>query len=196
MRIDYKVPTKPERRICLVVVDMQECFFEEEGSKEKHMEAIRNIREAMDSFYEHGRDVFVIRYMGDTHSEKEDKSIIGELGDISRFKIVEKYHMSAFQNTNLTDLMISRGYDSALICGAYADHCVMSTYWSAYEHDMSPFLLEGALIAYSDEKLSAALKICMTFTREEMEENLRTTVIEPGCNNTTNRMKRKYWYLK
>ena len=58
------------------------------------------------------------------------------------------------------------------------------------------FLLEGALIAYSDEKLSAALKICMTFTREEMEENLRTTVIEPGCNNTTNRMKRKYWYLK
>ena len=47
MKIDYKVPTKPERRMCLVVIDMQECFFEEEGSKEKNKEAIGNIAKAI-----------------------------------------------------------------------------------------------------------------------------------------------------
>ena len=196
MKIEYKVPTKPERRMCLAVIDMQECFFEEESWKENNRKAIDNIAKAIKAFDDHGRDVFIIRYMGDTHSEKEDKSIIKELGDLSKYRVVEKYHMSAFQNTNLADLMIAGGYDTVLICGAYADHCVMATYWSAYEHDMSPFLLQDALIAYSDENLSAALRICMSFTMDEMEENLRTTTIEPGCNNTNNRMKRKYWYLK
>ena len=195
MRIDYKVPEKPQRRMCLIVVDMQECFFEEDDAKEKNRDAIDNIAKAIRSFREHGRDVFIIRYLGDTHSEKEDKTIIKEIGDISGLQIVDKYHMSAFQNTNLADLMINKGYDSVLICGAYADHCVMSTYWSAYEHDMSPFILSGAVIAYTEENLAAALKICMTFTMEEMEENLRTTKIEPGSGSTTNRMKRKYWYL-
>lgn len=195
MKIDYKVPEKHERRMCLIVVDMQECFFEEDDTKEKNRAAIDNIAKAIRSFREHGRDVFIIRYLGDTHSEKEDKTIIKEIGDISGLQIVDKYHMSAFQNTNLADLMINKGYDSVLICGAYADHCVMSTYWSAYEHDMSPFILSGAVIAYTEENLAAALKICMTFTMEEMEENLRTTKIEPGSGSTTNRMKRKYWYL-
>ena len=196
MKIEYKVPTKPERRMCLVVIDMQECFFEEEGSKEKNKEAIENIAKAIRSFREHSRDVFIIRYMGDTHSEKEDKSIIKEIGDISDLKIVDKYHMSAFQNTELTDLVINNGYDTVLLCGAYAEHCVMASYWSAYERDISPFLLEDAVIAYTPEKLSSAFKICGTFTMDEMEENLRTTTIEPGCNSTNNRMRRKYWYLK
>ena len=196
MRIDYKVPEKPQRRMCLTVIDMQECFFEEDDAKDKNREAIDNIAKAIKSFREHGRDVFIIRYLGDTHSEKEDKTIIKEIGDISGLQIVDKYHMSAFQNTNLADLMINKGYDSVLICGAYADHCVMSTYWSAYEHDMSPFILDGAVIAYTEENLAAALKICMTFTMEEMEENLRTTMIDPGSGSTTNRMKRKYWYLQ
>ena len=195
MRIDYKVPEKPQRRMCLTVIDMQECFFEEDDAKDKNREAIDNIAKAIKSFREHGRDVFIIRYLSDTHSEKEDKTIIKEIGDISGLQIVDKYHMSAFQNTNLADLMTNKGYDSVLICGAYADHCVMSTYWSAYEHDMSPFILDGAVIAYTDENLAAALKICMTFTMEEMEENLKTTKIEPGSGSTTNRMKRKYWYL-
>ena len=144
MKIDYKVPTKPERRMCLIVIDMQECFFEEDDSKEKNRKAIDNIAKAIRSFREHDRDVFIIRYLGDTHSEKEDKTIIKEIGDISGLQIVDKYHMSAFQNTNLADLMTNKGYDSVLICGAYADHCVMATYWSAYEHDMSPFILSDA----------------------------------------------------
>lgn len=196
MKIDYKVPTKPERRMCLIVIDMQECFFEEDDSKEKNRKAIDNIAKAIRSFREHDRDVFIIRYLGDTHSEKEDKTIIKEIGDISGLQIVDKYHMSAFQNTNLADLMTNKGYDSVLICGAYADHCVMATYWSAYEHDMSPFILSDAVIAYSDENLDAALRICMSFTMDEMDENLRTTRIEPGSGSTTNRMKRKYWYLQ
>ena len=196
MKIDYKVPTKPERRMCLIVIDMQECFFEEDDSKEKNRKAIDNIAKAIRSFREHDRDVFIIRYLGDTHSEKEDKTIIKEIGDISGLQIVDKYHMSAFQNTNLADLMTNKGYDSVLICGAYADHCVMATYWSAYEHDMSPFILSDAVIAYSDENLDAALRICMSFTMDEMDENLRTTRIEPESGSTTNRMKRKYWYLQ
>ena len=73
MKIDYKVPEKHERRMCLIVVDMQECFFEEDDAKEKNRAAIDNIAKAIRSFREHGRDMFIIGYLGDTHSEKEDK---------------------------------------------------------------------------------------------------------------------------
>ena len=194
---DYKVPTKAQRKVCLIVVDMQNCFFnDDESSKITYKQEIENIAEAIRLFHEHSRDVFVIKYVGETHSISKDMNFIEELGELNPCTVIEKHHMSAFQNTQLPDLIIERGYDTALICGAYAEHCVMATYWTAFQHDITPYLLSGGVIAYTREKERSAEDVCSLYTMEDVMENLRTTTIDHECNNTKNRMRRKYWYLE
>ncbi len=194
---DYKVPTKAQRKVCLIVVDMQNCFFnDDESSKITCKQEIENIAEAIRLFHEHSRDVFVIKYVGETHSISKDMNFIEELGELEPCTIIEKHHMSAFQNTQLPDLIVERGYDTALICGAYAEHCIMATYWTAFQHDITPYLLSGGVIAYTKEKERSAEDVCSLYTLDDVMENLSATTIDPECNNTKNRMRRKYWYLE
>ena len=193
---DYKVPTNAQRKICLVVVDMQNCFFnDDESSKTENKKEIENIAEAIRLFHENSRDVFVVRYMGDTHSVSKDMDYIEELGELEPCTYIEKYHMSAFQNTNLPDLITRKGYDSALICGAYAEHCVMASYWTCFEHDISPFLLADGVIAYDKKKQKSAEDVCMTFTMDDVRENMKTATIDPEYNSSTNKIRRKFWYV-
>ena len=72
----------------------------------------------------------------------------------------------------------------------------MATYWTAFQHDITPYLLSGGVIAYTREKERSAEDVCSLYTMEDVMENLRTTTIDHECNNTKNRMRRKYWYLE
>ena len=192
----YNVPSKAQRKICLVVVDMQNCFFDEdEHLKELNQKEIENIAEAIRLFHEHSRDVFMIQYIGETQSICKDMNFIKELGDVEPCTVVEKHHSSAFFNTLLSDLVVERGYDSVLICGAYAEHCIMSTYWNAINCDITPYLLSGGVIAYVKERQKSVEDICSVFTMDDLRENLKTATIDPEYNSTTNRMRRKYWYV-
>ena len=194
---DYKVPTNAQRKICLVVIDMQNCFFnDDESSKVTYKEEIGNIAKAIRLFHEHSRDVFIIKYVGETHSISKDMNFIEELGELEPCTIIEKHHMSAFLNTQLPDLVFERGYDSVLICGAYAEHCVMATYWTAFQFDLSPFLLSGAVIAYNKEKQRSAEDVCSLFTMDDMVANLNTATIDHVYNLTKNRLRRKYYYIE
>ena len=194
---DYKVPTKAQRRICLIVVDMQNCFFNEnESPKGPYMEEIETMAEAIRLFHEHSREVIMIRYVGETHSGSTDMRFIDELGEVEPCTVVEKHHMSSFLNTQLADIIMEKGYDAALICGAYAEYCVMATYWGANDHEITPFLLSGGVIAYSKEKGESAENICSTYNMDEVLENLRTATIDPEYNRTSNRMRRKYYYVQ
>ena len=193
---DYKVPSKAQRKICLVVVDMQKCFFDDDAnSRITYKEEIENIAKAIRMFHEHSRDVFVIRYVGDTHSISKDMNFLDELGELEPCTIVEKRHMSAFQNTQLPDLIVERGYDGVLIFGAYAEYCVMATYWGAQPFELSAHLLSGGVIGYTKEGQDAAETLCSTYTMDDVLENMRTATIDPEYNRTNNRMRRKYWYV-
>ena len=193
---DYKVPSNAQRKICLVVIDMQNCFFnDDESSKVVNAPEIENIAKTIRLFHEHSRDVFIIRYVGETHSISKDMGFIEELGELEPCTIVEKHHLSAFHNTQLADLIMEKGYDSVLICGAYAEYCVMATYWSTYQYDLTPFLLSGGVIAYTKEKERSAEDICQVFTTDDVVENLKTATIDHDYNKTSNRMRRRYWYV-
>ena len=194
---DYKVPTKAQRKLCLVVVDMQNCFFNEnESPKEPYKEEIETMAEAIRLFHEYGREVIMINYVGETHSGSTDRRFIEELGDVEPCTVVEKHHMSSFYNTQLADIIMEKGYDAVLVCGAYAEYCVMATYWGAGDHDINPFLLAGGTVAYSKERRLAAESLCSTYTLDEVIENLKTAKIDPDYNKTSNRMRRKYYYVQ
>ena len=194
--IGYKVPTKAQRRICLVVVDMQNCFFnDDETSKTENKKEIENIAEVIRLFHEKSRDVFVIKYIGETHSICKDMNVIDELGELEPCTYIEKHHMSGFQNTQLPDLIVERGYDAALICGAYAEHCVMATYWNAFQFEITPYLLADGVIAYDKKKQKSAEDICMVYTMDDVRANLETAVIDHEYNLSANKYRRKYYYV-
>ena len=193
---DYKVPSKAQRKLCLIVVDMQNCFFDDdENSRITYKGEIENIAKTIKLFHEHSRDVFIIKYVGETHSISKDMNFMKELGEIEPCTIVEKRHMSAFQNTSIQDIIIEKGYDSALICGAYAEYCVMATYWGAQFADISSYLLSGGVIGYTKEGQDAAKTLCSTYTMDDVMENLKTATIDHEYNKTNNRMRRKYYYV-
>ena len=106
---DYKVPTKAQRRICLIVVDMQNCFFNEnESPKEPYKEEIETMAKAIRLFHEYNREVIMINYVGETHSGSTDRRFIEELGDVEPCTVVEKHHMSSFLNTQLADIIMEK----------------------------------------------------------------------------------------
>ena len=180
----------------LIVVDMQNCFFDDDkDSRITYKGEIENIARVIKLFHENSRDVFVIKYVGETHSISKDMNLMKELGELEPCTIVEKRHMSAFQNTPIVDMIIEKGYDSALVCGAYAEYCVMATYWGAQLADISSYLLSGGVIGYTKEGQDAAETLCSTYTMDDVLENMRTATIDPEYNRTNNRMRRKYWYV-
>jgi ureidoacrylate peracid hydrolase len=62
--------------------------------------------------------------------------IIDELKTHSGDYIVEKYHYSAFRNTNLTDILRSEGRDTIIVCGTVTQICVFSTIHDAFHEGL------------------------------------------------------------
>lgn len=175
------IPEKRDRRLALVVVDSQNKFLVGASEqilkgKEAHLPAISR---AVRMFHEAGRPVVFVQYDGVTHymdeNTAEGDSLFEGIDARPDDIYVHKYHMNSFRNTCLEDVVKGAGCDSILLCGIYTDFCVMSTYWSATDHDLTAFLLKGALIATEERVNDMYFQLCRTFDMDEVEENLRTS---------------------
>lgn len=166
------VPDKNERRLALVVVDVQKKFsvgvpFERQ---------IENINKAARMFREAGRPVIFVKYLGASHGHPDmgpegDEYFEGIETDSSDITVY-KQHMNSFRETELADVIKKNGCDNILIAGMITQYCVMSTYFAAFDNGLIPFLMEGAVIS-NDEKMNAAAEqLCKTYNFEEVKENL------------------------
>ncbi|MDR2698286.1 MAG: isochorismatase family protein [Candidatus Methanoplasma sp.] len=176
-----ELPEKKERKIALVVVDVQRKFtggsIPEKGSKD----AIEVINKAAAMFRKSGRPVIFIYYDGPCHcavynKDDGDEYLHGIISD-PRDILVHKEHMNSFKDTKLAEAVRECGCDSILLTGMVTQFCVLGTYFGAFEHNLSSYLLIGGTIATEDKYNDAAYVLCKTFTLEDVEENLRTTKI-------------------
>ena len=175
------LPEKKDRKIALVVVDVQRKFTGRSISADSCKERIEVINKATSKFRESGRPVIFIFYDGPGHCSVYDKDdgdeylhgIVTDPKDI----IVHKEHLNSFQETKLADVVKECGCDSILLAGMVTQYCVMGTYYGAFEHKISPYLLEGGTIATEEKYNTAACTLCKIFTLEDIEENLSTTKI-------------------
>ncbi len=173
------IPEKRDRRIALVVVDVQNKFLvgateQTLRGKDAHLPAII---QAIRMFHDAGRPVVFVKYDRVTHymdeNTAEGDALFEGIDARPDDLYVHKYHMNSFMNSCLEDVVKSAGCDSILLCGIYTDFCVMSTYWSATDHGLTAFLLKGALIATEERVNELYYQLCKTFDTEELEENLR-----------------------
>ncbi|MDR0523622.1 MAG: cysteine hydrolase [Candidatus Methanoplasma sp.] len=180
--MSHQLPDKKDRKIALVVIDVQRKFtggsIPENGSKDK----IEVMNKAAEMFREHGRPVVFVYYDGPCHCSAYDKGdgdeylhgIVSDPRDI----VVHKGHMNSFIGTELAEVVKACGCDSILVCGMVTQYCVMGTYFGAMERDLSPYLLVGGTIATEDKYDDAACVICKTFDLGDVAENLCATKVD------------------
>jgi len=170
---------KKHRKIAFVIIDMQKKFT---GGSIKDAEIggiVETINKTAEMFRRNGRAVIFVHYDGPSHSSvygKEDgdsylQNMVTDPKDIT----VHKKHMNSFLNSRLADAVKECGCDSVLLCGMVTQFCVLGTYYGAFDHGLSPYLLKGGIIATDEKYNDAACVMCKTFTIEDAEENLRTT---------------------
>jgi nicotinamidase-related amidase len=54
-----------------------------------------------------------------------------------------KTHLNAFGNTDLAGMLREKDCDTVLIIGQSALHCVLPSYFDAYDQDIFPYTLRG-----------------------------------------------------
>lgn len=169
---------KDDRRLALVIVDVQKKFIID--AKDTTLESVKAntplMLEVISKFREAGRPVIWILFDGATHQDgiTEDSNILLDGFEIADSDVVvRKYHMNSFYNTNLFDVIKSFDCDAALLMGMYAQHCVMATYWGAFDQGISPYLMKGGLISTEQKYCDLSVELCKYYTLEELESNLR-----------------------
>ncbi len=179
------VPEKSERKMALVVVDMQNKFLV--GSSESAIESVKKripvISEAVDRFNEAGRPVFFISYDGLTHFMEDNTddgdAIISGINVSPKNTVIHKYHMNSFKNTCLGDAVLFSGCDTVLLAGMYLEFCVVSTYYGAANFQIKPFVLKDALVPLKEESVEKYLAVLDTMTMDDVKENLANPVAKP-----------------
>lgn len=163
------------QRAALLVHDMQQYFLAAFGDAPEPIPAvIANIRRLLDAAHAQGVPVFYTAQHG--NQDRRDRGLQADLwgpgmravpeheqitpqlapqpGDI----VLTKHRYSAFQRSNLAELMRARGRDQIVICGVYAHIGCLATAVDAFQRDVEPFFVADALADYSRDKHDAAVQ--------------------------------------
>lgn len=79
----------------------------------------------------------------------EQARIIPELTPRPQDVVLTKWRYSAFEKTNLTELLTEAGKTQLLICGVYGHIGIQATAMSAFMQDFQPFIVSDAVADFS-----------------------------------------------
>lgn len=170
-----RAPWRPgPSRLALLIHDMQRYFCAAYGDQPAPLPAVvGNIAVLADAARRAGVPVFYTAQQGDQfrpdrglqadlwgpgmRAIPEHQDIIARLtpqpGDI----VLVKHRYSAFQRSNLADLMRARGRDQLAIAGVYAHIGCLATAAEAFQRDIQPFAIFDAQADFSRDKHDMAM---------------------------------------
>jgi nicotinamidase-related amidase len=173
------MPEKKDRKIALVVIDVQRKFTGGSITAKGNDEAIKTINQAVEEFHKNDRPVIFVHYDGPCECSVYDKNDGDEylhgIRSDPRNITVHKHKMNSFIETKLAEVVKKCGCDSILLTGMVTQYCVIGTYFGAFEYDICPYMLIGGTIATEKKYDDAAYTICKTFDMDEVRLNLTST---------------------
>ena len=141
----------------LLVIDMQEVFFDEGPEVSRYMlEAVVYINAAISLCREKKLPIFVIEDV-----EEKAGRVPGSPGFETTSKIellpsdprIHKTYGNAFNKTGLHQDLQALDVDTLILTGFAASQCVLSTYRGAADLDYDPLILRGSLADASAERI-------------------------------------------
>jgi nicotinamidase-related amidase len=171
-----ELPDKKDRKIAFAVVDVQRKFTGGSIPIMGNKKAIDTINTVAAMFRKNRRPVIFVCFDGSCNCSSYNKDdgdeyisgIVSDPGDI----VVHKDGMNSFHQSRLADVIKEYRCDSVLIAGMVTQFCVIGTYYGAFDHDISPYLLVDGTISTQKKFNDAAYTLCKTFTLEDVEENI------------------------
>ena len=82
---------------------------------------------------------------------------------------VTKRNANAFANPELAAILRGESCDTMLIVGLSASGCVLATYFSAYDFNVRPYLVQGGVASHKEEHVKFAEDICDTLTLDALD---------------------------
>lgn len=146
----------------LLVVDMQNEFFDEPAGQPSLYSASERINEVIGAFRLRGLPVVVVldeegpsRLPGQSAFEPH-RGLNLEAAD----RRVHKQYNNSFWRTELDEVLKAAGVDTVVVSGWCAEFCVLSTYRGAVERGYRAMLLDGGIASDSPERLRMVEQIC------------------------------------
>lgn len=182
----YPLPTEAElpavrgpwrldqARAALLIHDMQRYFLRPFAAGESPIApVIANIARLAEQVRAKGVPVFYTAQQGNQDrrdrglqadlwgpgmsADPEHQAIIPELAPGHGDFVLVKHRYSAFQRSNLEELMRARGRDQLIVCGVYAHIGCLMTAAEAFQRDIEPFLAADALADFTRAEHDMAL---------------------------------------
>lgn len=164
-----------DKRFALVLVDIQKKFSDAtDGLRENTKAHLERVNEAIRLYRDTGNPIVYVMFDGDSHGQKvEDGDSLTEglIGPVEGDRIVHKRGMNSFRDSDLAETIRDLGCTHMLIAGMVAQYCVLATYYGAFDMDLSPYMLEGGIVATDERNAELVEELCKTMSVGEMAEN-------------------------
>ena len=152
-------PTKGGHTVkpALLVIDMQKAFCEYGPVTAQSLdEAVEYINAAIALFREKGLPVVCIQHMNQAEGPapgQEGFEVLDGLRVLPEDLHIHKSYSNSFTKTELLPRLQALGVDTVIVTGFCAEYCVLSTYRGAWDVDLAPVILRGALASTKPENI-------------------------------------------
>jgi len=142
--------------IALLIIDMQQDFYDQKPFRESLTNALEYINETSKLFREAGKPVIVIQdeEAGEGPGSKGFENISDLiLEDSDHF--IQKFHSNAFWQTDLEKLLKSLDVQFLVVSGFAAEHCVLFTYNGAIERSFGASILQNGVAGFEKKNVKS-----------------------------------------
>ncbi|MDD2625956.1 MAG: isochorismatase family cysteine hydrolase [Methanomethylophilus sp.] len=163
-----------DKNLAFVIIDAQRKFMINHQNKTaEYDQPLTVINRTAEMFRKARRPVIFVKFIGGKmchpyHGTDGDELFQGLKTDPSDITVI-KHYMNSFQKTDLAEVIRSHGCNAAVYGGTVTQYCVMSTYYSSFDYEITPYLVGGGCIATAPEVNDAAEVICKALSQETLK---------------------------
>lgn len=163
-------PEKKQVKPALLVIDIQNEFLKYMSEDDKKM-GMEIINGAIYMFRQHNLPIIRVYHTDPNWGPKPGtepfefpKSVIIKDNDPQ----VIKNFGSAFQKTDLDEILKEKGCNTLFLCGLSSVGCVLATYFGGMERDYKVFMVKEGIMSHNSEYTRVIKDICETVSFETM----------------------------
>ena len=175
------------KNTALVIIDMQNAYFNNDALAKQKSELMERINELIDTAtkqsvpvfnvvteHERDRSTWTLNMLDDgagylCRDDADSETVAGL--DVGNARTIIKTRDSAFFGTDFADQLAKNDIDSLVICGVSTHGCIMQTAADAYAHNLRVILAREAIATHDPTYHETTLALLVQEYRQELLSN-------------------------